>query len=761
MGKSIGIDLGTTNSVVAFKTDIIKITQNKENEDLTRSCVAQDNSKIIVGKYAYNNLKKDPQNTILSIKRLMGGGINDEMVQSMISSDYYKFGITKLQGGTDDSVAVLLGGKQYTPELISAEILKKLKEDAEAKLGGEVTHAVITVPAYFTEKQKNATRKAAFLAGLKVQQLLKEPTAAALAYGVDTMNPDESKTLLIYDFGGGTFDLSILSIAGGLYGESGTGGDRWLGGDDIDKRIHELVYQKIKKEYNIADINKLIDSLTTRKKNKFEAELRNQIEEAKKQLSSTDSATIQIDEAFEDEKGNIIDINFNISRLEFENSIRSIVQRTIDLIEELFVKTGFSIDIIDHILLVGGSSCIPLVKEMLTAKYGLDKIQVSEKPMLAVAHGAAILAHRLTDEFECPNCAAIVQPNQKVCKKCSIDVEKLTKSDIEEPPITATSHNYYIQVLNSQGEPIIGNNGRIIEAAEVLPLSKSKVFYTASNNQKIVDIRIFSDVEDGNYNKETTGYYSIEENLPVNSELVFNFELDKDEVFKISVYPKNKKNKEKQIVLGRGSKDSDTLEFFTDCLKVVLSSDFSTDKKEEFITSLQKEIIKVDKIGVNNPDSDEWTIIKANIEVALEKAKREEDRPDLSLIFAQILCNNYEGLISHTDYSKLQDLLNGYNKTLDNYQKQHIIAELKDITDGYDMLIHLFLLRMAASEAQRVDPSDSIYLNNTHNQIVNHFQNGEFGEGAGCMTEAFEIAKKYLNSDVMKDLPLTGILTKP
>jgi molecular chaperone DnaK len=189
MKKVIGIDLGTTNSVVAFKTKSVEILRNKENQELTRSCVGQRNSEILVGRAAFQLLKRDPENTILSVKRLMGVGYHDEMTQKMIAETrkvrgYYKYAITQLQGGTDNAVAVLLQGKQYTPEQISAEILKKLKGDAEDKLNDEVTHAVITVPAYFTDKQKNATKLAAKYAGLKVQKLLAEPTAAAIAYGL-------------------------------------------------------------------------------------------------------------------------------------------------------------------------------------------------------------------------------------------------------------------------------------------------------------------------------------------------------------------------------------------------------------------------------------------------------------------------------------------------------------------------------------------------------------------------------------------------
>lgn len=259
MKKTIGIDLGTTNSVVSFKDTAVKIYRNFREEELTRSCVAWQNGEFLIGPAAYELILRDPINTILSIKRLMGVSLKDGPVQEMIKSPYYKFGITSLNGGTDNSVAVILGGKQFTPEQISAEILKELKHIAEVRLGDEVTHAVITVPAYFTEKQKNATRIAAQLSGLKVQKLLNEPTAAAIAYGVDNIKLGDAKTVLIYDFGGGTFDLSILNIVDGQYMEAGTGGDRWLGGDDIDRKLQEIVHKKVSEQYKIKDINKLVN----------------------------------------------------------------------------------------------------------------------------------------------------------------------------------------------------------------------------------------------------------------------------------------------------------------------------------------------------------------------------------------------------------------------------------------------------------------------------------------------------------------------
>lgn len=256
MAKAIGIDLGTTNSVVAFKdTSVRTITTGPDNEELCRSCVAIDkkSGEFVVGNSPYNSWKKYAPNIVVSVKRLMGAGISDEQVQKMkAQKSLYPYGIDKLAGGTDESVAVILNGKQYTPEQISAQILRQLKEDASVKLG-EITHAVITVPAYFNEKQKTATRKAAELAGLKVQRLLAEPTAAAISYGVDKMEKDEEKVFLVYDFGGGTFDLSILVASGGNFIESGTGGDRWLGGDDIDKALMNYVFEHTNKENEVSN----------------------------------------------------------------------------------------------------------------------------------------------------------------------------------------------------------------------------------------------------------------------------------------------------------------------------------------------------------------------------------------------------------------------------------------------------------------------------------------------------------------------------
>lgn len=215
MGRIVGIDLGTTNSVVAtVEMGGCRILQNKENEYQTRSVVGYHRGEFLVGTPAMNRWTQAPKDTIISIKRLMGRAVSDPEVEKVKSK--YLYEIVEPSDGTKDSVRVKLGGKEYSPEEISAMILAKLKKDAEFVLGEEVTHAVITVPAYFSDKQRHATREAGLKAGLTVMKLLDEPTAAAIAFGMDSRD-DEAKSIVVYDLGGGTFDVSVLMMAAGSF----------------------------------------------------------------------------------------------------------------------------------------------------------------------------------------------------------------------------------------------------------------------------------------------------------------------------------------------------------------------------------------------------------------------------------------------------------------------------------------------------------------------------------------------------------------
>jgi len=719
MKKAIGIDLGTSNSVIAFKEIGVKIIRNKENEELTRSCIGLRKEEILVGRTAYQLLKTDPINTILSVKRLMGGAIKDKMVQDMIDSPYYKYGITSLKGGTDDAVAVILGGKQYTPEQLSSEILKKLKKDAEEKLGDEVTHAVITVPAYFTEKQKNATRIAAQLAGLKVQKLLAEPTAAAIAYGVDNLKAGDAKTVLIYDFGGGTFDLSILNIVDGQYMEAGTGGDRWLGGDDLDRALQTHILKRISQDYNISDIDKLIENLDQRKRFQFDAQFRDNIENIKIQLSSSTSAQLIMD-GFEDENGEWIDFDLTITREEFEKLAKPFIERSIELIETLLKEVGYDISMIDNILLVGGTSCIPLVKEMLSQKYGNEKVKVSEKPMLAIAEGAGILSHRLGDEYEPP-----------------IDGE-IAIAEISY----STNHNYFIELKDGYDRIY----DRIIEKQIPLPCNVARNYKTTVNNQKVVKVGIYSDVENGEKIRETLGFFTIDEDLPKGSDIVLDITLSLDEIFEIKAYPKTNKSKSKNIVLGRGNKDSKTLEFLSNSLEKIMDGDFTEAQRDYFFKSAKKVIEQINTLGIDNYDSEKWDEIGTAIFTSFEQAENVTDSIDedqLTMLFATILTNEYPDLIGIDDTNRMKSLLSKVKNNDDPLQKIQATQKLKELTDEYPILITLFTVKMSSDNAAKQNPSDGLKLLQMHDQIVNHFRNGRKDQAFALLDEAIELRDRY------------------
>jgi molecular chaperone DnaK len=620
-----------------------------------------------------------------------------------------------LKGGTEDAVAVILGGKQYTPEQLSAEILKKLKKDAEEKLGDEVTHAVITVPAYFTEKQKNATRIAAQLAGLKVQKLLAEPTAAAIAYGVDNLKAGDAKTVLIYDFGGGTFDLSILNIVDGQYMEAGTGGDRWLGGDDLDRALQTHILNRISEEYKISNIDTLIENLNQRDKFKFEAKFREEVENIKMQLSSSNTAQLIMD-GFEDENGEWIDFDLTFTREEFEKLAKPLVQRSIELIENLLKEVGYDISMIDNILLVGGTSCIPLVKEMLSKKYGSDKIKISEKPMLAIAEGAGVLSHRLGDEYEPP-----------------VDGE-IAVAEISY----STNHNYFIELKDDYD--------KIIEKQLPLPCNVSRNYKTTINNQKVVKVGIYADVEDGEKEKQTMGFFTIEEDLPLGSDIVLDFTLGIDEVFEVKAYPKSNKSKSKKIVLARGNKDSKTLDFLSSSLEKILSSDYTDAQREYFLKSAKKEIEQINSIGTDNHDSEKWDEIGTTIFTTYERAGEITDSVDedqLAVLFATILINEYPDLIGSEDTNRMKSLLAMVKNDDDPLEKIQATQKLKAITDEYPILITLFTVKMSSDNAAKQNPSDGLKLLQMHDQIVNHFRNRRKDQAFALLDEAIELRDKY------------------
>lgn len=729
MKKSIGIDLGTTNSVIAFKDTAVKIIRNRENEELTRSCVGLQNGEILVGSHAYRLLLRDPANTILSVKRLMGGAIKDKMVQDMIASPYYKFGITDLKGGTDDAVAVILGGKQYKPEQISAEILRKLKKDAEEKLGGEVTHAVITVPAYFTEKQKNATRVAAQFAGLQVKKILGEPTSAAIAYGVDNLKAGEATTILVYDFGGGTFDLSILNIVDGQYMEAGTGGDRWLGGDDIDRLIQKIIEEKVIKQYHLNNLKLLVENLPTNTKIKFEGSLRIESERAKIQLSSAKKANVIIDNILEDENGDIIDIDVIISRDEFEHAIRPYVQRSIDLIEQLLKEVSYDMSMIDHILLVGGSSSIPLVKQMLVEKYGAEKIKSSEKPMLAIAEGAGILAHRLGDEYE------------PIIGDVNV-VDEISYS---------TNHNYYIEMLEGNTKKL----EKIIEKQDILPISKTRIYKTTTANQKIAKVAIYTDIEEGETELILLGYYPIKENYPIGTELVFDFYIDTDEIFSVQAYKKGKQKEAKKVVLGRGGADHKALKTIEELIDKSVKEFKTIDGEEQLSEFISKKITEIDLLGTSSIDDNKWHEVYYVITEKFDEIKRNENNytnENRQIYRAKALISVFGELLEEADKRAMIQILTTIESNTDTFENSELVEKLMQITDSYGVLNATLQIALLAERILEL-PGTAIGRSSKQEDVarLNHLFEGaktkflmkKTDEAKNLVEEAYSIIQVY------------------
>lgn len=682
MGKAIGIDLGTTNSVVAFKdTSVRVITTGVNNEELCRSCLAIDRSgEKIVGNSAYRMWKLYTPNIAVSVKRLMGGSISDTNIQEMKKKDqHYPFGITKKTGGTEESVAIVLRGVEYTPEQISAEILRSLKDDASIKLG-DVTHAVITVPAYFDEKQKSATVKAAQLAGLQVQRLLAEPTAAAISYGVDKMEPEESKQILVYDFGGGTFDLSILLAVDGQYVESATSGDRWLGGDTIDEILSDYICAKIEKanDFKLSDI---LEEKTEKEVKAFEAGLKFGVEDAKKTLSVADKATVFVSDFLEDENDDMVD-DVIISRSEFENLIRPLIQKTIDLIDKLLLESSTPIETIDNILLVGGSSCIPLVKEMLIKKYGEEKVLSSEKPMLAIAEGAAILAQTL--------------PSDNVLKPIVV-IDSSDKTPKKDMIVHTTKHKFYIQLAKDDGSNYLEE---IIGKQEVLPLKLNKKFNTSSKNQKIVKVVLFNDAEDNSYNLISRGFFTIADDLPKQSDLNFSFSLDLNETMNMEVKIVSSGIK-KDIILARGGHDAACLREISSSIDEVLSdTSISSEKEIAFMSEIQLIIEDIEKTNYK-PDDAKWEEMKNRVSSAKTKARLGDNRKEpLGKIFAEILTQVFPDFLVFGDKEDFNDKLNAAKASQDPFEKEAIYQELEEKVNQYILLIRVYIFKIISQNSQ-------------------------------------------------------------
>lgn len=407
MGRVLGIDLGTTNTVAAcLKIGGAEVLPNAEGDYITRSMVASHKNVITVGRVPFNRWPLAPQDTIVSVKRLMGRSFADSEVQEIIMEKRFFYRIVPAEGGSTESLRVAMESKLYSPIDISAFILKKIKDDAEMRLREEVTHAVITVPAYFNDRQRQATREAGMRAGLKVMRLLDEPAAAAIAYGIN--NPtNEPKNILVYDLGGGTFDVTIMAAMEGTFVELVKEGDMWLGGDDFDQILYNWVIEQgdpLLKDAIARDLRAAI-------------EIKKACQAAKETLSSSPIADIIIPACTRDSSGNPIDVIVEINRKQFEEMTAHLVQRTVDLVLKAIENAHLSVNDIDWVVMAGSASVMPHILNRMEQLFGKEKIKTGMHPKHCVAIGAAIAAAQM-NSIMCPRCETFNPLAEDKCQKC-------------------------------------------------------------------------------------------------------------------------------------------------------------------------------------------------------------------------------------------------------------------------------------------------------------------------------------------------------
>ena len=469
MAMTIGIDLGTTNSVTCIKKINVATIRNAEGDELTPSCVTaipQSGNSFdwVVGRSARNLLKQYPQQTITSVKRLMGRDFEDPEVQSIINGHRVSYPITT-DVSEPGSIRIPLGGKMQTPEMISGMILRKLIHDGEAELQGKMDQAVVTVPAYFSDRQKFATRAACDYAGIKLLRLLSEPTAAALSFGLEELdkNKNESRTLMVFDLGGGTFDISILSFAGGSFMEVTKGGDMWLGGDNIDRLLVDYVFSYTQKAAHCPPIPTLIDQLSPADRARFMVEITEKAEAAKIALSTQDQATVDLFGLLKDEKNQLIDIDVTITRAEFTRLLDSVVKRVSEMAKQILYEIRFEPELIDTVLMVGGSSLVPAIQDELKTMFSKEKVIVHPRPMFAIAEGAALMAAKM-----------------------------MSRENVNEPEtfsmMHSTAHDYYLQLAGGKKHLLVARN-------TPLPVSVEEKLSFSDSRQSLARLRVFNEVD--------------------------------------------------------------------------------------------------------------------------------------------------------------------------------------------------------------------------------------------------------------------------
>jgi molecular chaperone DnaK len=575
MSKIIGIDLGTTNSAVAvMEGGTAKIIPTAEGRNTFPSIV--EPIKNLVGDVAKRQMVLNSENTIFSVKRLMGQKYSGKQAQKTKEIAPYE-----IASGKDGSAVIIIDGKTFTPQEISAKILQKAKADAEAYLGGTVTDAVITVPAYFDDSQRQATKQAGEIAGLNVQRIVNEPTAAALAYGLDK---GKNETVVVYDLGGGTFDVSILELGDGVFEVKATNGDTFLGGDDFDHKIIEYIVAEFKKE-NGVDLSKDKQALQR---------IKDAAEKAKIDLSS--STETEINQPFiTQSNGQPLHLTMKITRAKLEELVDDLIQKTIEPCKKALADAKLDKKDIAEVILVGGMTRMPKVQQVVKDFFGKEPNK-SVNPDEAVALGAAIQGGVISG-----------------------DVKDVLLLDVT--PLTLG-----IETMGSVMTPLIERNTTV-------PSSKSQVFSTASDNQPQVEIHILQGERPMASDNKTLGSFVLD-GIPAAPrgipQIEVTFDIDANGILNVSAKDKATSKEQKITIKNATNLSDDEVER----MKQEAEKYAEDDKKKKELVDKKNEadtlVIQTRKVLKDSGDKFD-AAAKSEIEKALDELEAEVKKTDATL----------------------------------------------------------------------------------------------------------------------------------